>query len=132
MRRRPERTRAGAAPAGTAAAGAGSPRRPRRRPRRRRAAAACAGARDVRRRSRRRRDPRRAAKSGAYGIQLGAFKSSADAANRRWAHLDKEYPKLLAGLSPTVSPKKSLGGTLYRLQVVGPHAKSTRARFARS
>src|SRR6266851_2238817 len=27
--------------------------------------------------------------AGSNGIQLGAFKSSADAANRRWAHLDK-------------------------------------------
>ena len=53
------------------------------------------------------------------GIQLGAFKSSAEAANKRWAHLEKEYPKLLAGLSPTVAPKKTASGTLYRLQVVG-------------
>jgi cell division septation protein DedD len=59
------------------------------------------------------------AAAGSYGIQLGAFKSSADAANRRWAHLAKEYPKLLAGLSPTVSPKKGSSGTLYRLQVTG-------------
>jgi cell division septation protein DedD len=60
-----------------------------------------------------------AAATGAYGVQLGAFKSSADAANRRWAHLEKEYPKLLAGLSPTVSPKKTSSGTLYRLQAIG-------------
>src|ERR1700722_1996523 len=57
--------------------------------------------------------------AGSYGIQLGAFKSSADAANKRWARLEKEYPKLLAGLSPTVAPKKGASGTLYRLQVVG-------------
>jgi cell division septation protein DedD len=68
-----------------------------------------------------------AAKAGSYGIQLGAFKSSADAANRRWAHLTKEYPKLLAGLSPTVSPKKSASGTLYRLQVTGLTEKHARA-----
>jgi cell division septation protein DedD len=67
------------------------------------------------------------AKAGSYGIQLGAFKSSADAANRRWAHLTKEYPKLLAGLSPTVSPKKSASGTLYRLQVTGLTEKHARA-----
>jgi cell division septation protein DedD len=60
-----------------------------------------------------------AATAGSYGIQLGAFKSSADTANNRWAHLDKAYPKLLAGLSPTVAPKKSASGTLYRLQVAG-------------
>jgi cell division protein FtsN len=67
------------------------------------------------------------AASGLYGIQLGAFKSSADAANRRWAHLDKEYPKLLTGLSPTVAPKKSTSGTLYRLQVTGLTEKHARA-----
>jgi cell division protein FtsN len=66
-------------------------------------------------------------KAGSYGIQLGAFKSGADAANRRWAHLDKEYPKLLTGLSPTVSPKKSSTGTLYRLQVAGLTEKHARA-----
>lgn len=60
-----------------------------------------------------------AAKSqGSYGIQLGAFKSGADAANKRWSKLEKEYPKLLSGLSPKVSPKKGASGTLYRLQVV--------------
>jgi cell division protein FtsN len=55
---------------------------------------------------------------GPYGIQLGAFKSGADAANKGWATLQKEYPKLLAGLSPKVSPKKGAADTLYRLQVV--------------
>ncbi len=64
---------------------------------------------------------------GSYGIQLGAFKASADAANKRWAHLEKEYPKALAGLSPTVSPKKSGSGTLYRLQSVGLTEKHARA-----
>jgi len=68
-----------------------------------------------------------AATAGSYGIQLGAFKSSADAANKRWAHLDKAYPKLLAGLSPTVSPKKIASGTLYRLQVAGLTEKHARA-----
>ena len=58
------------------------------------------------------------AAAGPYGIQLGAFKSSA-AANHRWTHLDKEYAKLLAGLSPTVTPKKSISGTVNRLQVTG-------------
>jgi hypothetical protein len=38
-------------------------------------------------------------------------------ANKRWAKLEKEYPKLLSGLSPKVSPKKGASGTLYRLQV---------------
>jgi cell division protein FtsN len=67
------------------------------------------------------------AKAGPYGIQLGAFKSSADAANQRWARLDKEYPKLLTGLSPTVAPKKTASGTLYRLQVAGLTEQRTRA-----
>jgi cell division septation protein DedD len=65
--------------------------------------------------------------TGSFGVQLGAFKSSADAANRRWAHLEKEYPKLLAGLSSTVSPKKGASGTLYRLQVAGLTEKHARA-----
>jgi cell division protein FtsN len=68
-----------------------------------------------------------AATAGFYGIQLGAFKSSADAANRRWASLDKAYPKVLDGLTPTVSPKKSATGTLYRLQVAGLTEKHARA-----
>ena len=55
--------------------------------------------------------------AGSYGVQLGAFKSGADAANHRWAKLDQEYPKLLSGLSPTVSQKKGSSGSLYRLQV---------------
>jgi cell division septation protein DedD len=69
-----------------------------------------------------------AAKSqGSYGIQLGAFKSGADAANKRWSKLEKEYPKLLSGLSPKVSPKKGASGTLYRLQVVSLSEKRANA-----
>jgi cell division protein FtsN len=67
-----------------------------------------------------------AVKAGSYGIQLGAFKSSAEAATRRWADLDKQYPKLLAGLAPTVAPKKGASGTLYRLQVTGLTEKHAR------
>jgi cell division septation protein DedD len=67
-----------------------------------------------------------AAAAGSYGIQLGAFKSSADAANRRWANVAKAYPKLLEGLSPTVAPKKIATGTLYRLQVTGLTEKHAR------
>jgi hypothetical protein len=57
--------------------------------------------------------------SGAYAVQLGAFKSGTEAATRRWKRLQKEYPKLLAGLSSKVVPKKTKDGTLYRLQAVG-------------
>jgi cell division protein FtsN len=64
---------------------------------------------------------------GSYGIQLGAFKSSADAANQRWARLQKEYPKLLSGLSSKVSPKKGASGTLYRLQVASLSEKRARS-----
>jgi cell division protein FtsN len=56
---------------------------------------------------------------GHYGVQLGAFKSGAEAAHQHWAKLDQEYPKLLSGLSPKVSPKKGASGTLYRLHVAG-------------
>ena len=65
--------------------------------------------------------------SGPYGIQLGAFKSSAEAAKKRWLHLTKLYPKPFAGLSPTVAPKKGASGTVYRLQVVGLTEKHARA-----
>jgi len=63
--------------------------------------------------------PASKSRSGPYAVQLGAFKSGAAAANRRWARLQKQYPKLLAGLSPKVLPKKTATGTLYRLQAVG-------------
>jgi cell division protein FtsN len=55
--------------------------------------------------------------SGAYGIQLGAFKSGSDAANQRWTQLAQKYPGALSGLSPKVSPAKGASGTVYRLQV---------------
>jgi cell division protein FtsN len=57
--------------------------------------------------------------SGPYGIQLGAFKSGAAAADKRWVHLQKEYPQLLKGLTSKVLPKKTATGTLYRLQAFG-------------
>jgi cell division protein FtsN len=67
------------------------------------------------------------ASKGSYGVQLGAFKSGADAANKRFAKLDKEYPKLLSGLSPDVSAKKGSSGTLYRLQVLNLSEKRATA-----
>jgi hypothetical protein len=66
-------------------------------------------------------------RNGSYAIQLGAFKSSADAATRRWEHLQKSYPKLLVGLAPAVAPKKTGSGTLYRLQVAGLSGKQAHA-----
>lgn len=64
---------------------------------------------------------------GSYGVQLGAFKSGTDAANKRWARLDKQFPQLLSGLSSKVSPKKGTSGTLYRLQVAGLTEKRAKA-----
>jgi cell division protein FtsN len=58
-----------------------------------------------------------AAAAGSYGIQLGAFKTGADAANKHWALLEKNYAKALAGLSPKVASSKGHSGTVYRLQV---------------
>jgi cell division protein FtsN len=66
------------------------------------------------------------AESGTYGIQLGAFKTGAKAADEHWHRLQKEYPKALAGLSSKVSPKKTAEGTLYRLQAVGLTEKRAR------
>jgi cell division septation protein DedD len=70
--------------------------------------------------------PTPASKSGSYAVQLGAFKSGTAAANKRWEHLQKEYPKLFAGLSPTVVPKKTSSGTLYRLRAAGVSEKHAR------
>ncbi len=64
--------------------------------------------------------------TGTFGIQLGAFKSSADAANKRWSELAKAYPAQLSGLSPKVSVTKASTGTLYRLQVL--HLTESHAR----
>jgi cell division protein FtsN len=66
------------------------------------------------------------AATGAYGIQLGAFKSGADAADRRWARLQKQYPSLLAGLTHKVVQTKSSKGTVYRLQALGVTGKQAR------
>ena len=57
--------------------------------------------------------------AGDYALQLGAFRSGSAAANKRWEHLQKEYPSLLAGLSSRVVPKKTASGTLYKLQTTG-------------
>jgi cell division septation protein DedD len=65
--------------------------------------------------------------SGAYGVQLGAFKSNADAAHQHWTALAKKYPKTLSALTPKVSPKKTSAGTLYRLQVVDLSEPQARA-----
>jgi cell division protein FtsN len=67
-----------------------------------------------------------AAAGGSYGIQLGAFRSSA-AANRRWTRLNEKYAQLLAGLSSTVTPTKRASGTLYRLQATGLSETHARA-----
>jgi hypothetical protein len=56
---------------------------------------------------------------GNYAVQLGAFRSGSAAANKHWERLQKEYPQLLAGLTPKVVPKKTASGMLYRLQGVG-------------
>jgi len=63
--------------------------------------------------------------TGAYGIQLGAFKSS-DTADRRWARLQKQYPPVLAGLTHKVVQTKSSKGTVYRLQAFGVTEKHAR------
>jgi cell division protein FtsN len=60
-----------------------------------------------------------APKARSYGVQLGAFKSGAEAAHKHWADLQKEYPSLLSGLSSKVVPKKTADGSLYRLQATG-------------
>jgi cell division protein FtsN len=65
--------------------------------------------------------------AGPYRVQLGAFKSGSQAAKARWAHLQHEYPHLLAGLSTKVLAKKTAEGSLYRLQAVGLTEKHAHA-----
>ena len=57
--------------------------------------------------------------SDSYGVQLGAFKTGAAAANKHWARLQKEFPDLWAGVSSKVVRTKTAHGTLYRLQAFG-------------
>lgn len=66
------------------------------------------------------------ASTGGYGVQLGAFASGAEAANKRWADLSSKFPAVLGGLTPRVSPAKAKNGTLYRLQVAGMTEKHAR------
>ncbi len=70
------------------------------------------------------------AEAGSFGVQLGAFKTGAPAAHERWAHLQKQYPTLLAGLSSKVEAKKTASGTLYRLRATGLTEKRARALCA--
>ncbi len=63
----------------------------------------------------------------AYAVQLGAFKSGAEAAHERWAQLQKAYPGVLAGLSSKVLPMKTASGSLYRLQATGLTEKHARS-----
>jgi cell division protein FtsN len=65
--------------------------------------------------------------AGTFGVQLGAFKTGEEAANKRWANLSGKYPKLLSGLSPLVSSRKVATGTMYRLQVVNLSGERARA-----
>jgi cell division protein FtsN len=67
-----------------------------------------------------------AAAAGKYAVQLGAFKSGEDAANKRWTNLSSQYPKLLGGLAPRISPRKVATVTWYRLQVANLSAKRAR------
>jgi hypothetical protein len=64
--------------------------------------------------------------AGPYGVQLGAFKSGPEAAHKRWAELQKEYPALLGGLSSKVLPSKTSAGQIYRLQTTGVTEKRAR------
>jgi cell division septation protein DedD len=64
--------------------------------------------------------------AGSYGVQLGAFKSGPEAAHKRWAELQKEYPALFGGLSSKVLPTKTSAGHLYRLQAIGVTEKRAR------
>jgi hypothetical protein len=64
--------------------------------------------------------------AGSYGVQLGAFKSGPEAAHKRWAELQKEYPALFGGLSSKILPTKTSAGQVYRLQTTGVTEKRAR------
>lgn len=64
---------------------------------------------------------------GGYGVQLGAYKTGTAAAKQRWVRLQKQYPKLLSGLTSKVVTKKTAAGSVYRLQAVGLTEKHARA-----
>jgi SPOR domain len=64
--------------------------------------------------------------AGSYGVQLGAFKSGPEAAHKRWAELQKEYPALFGGLSSKILPTKTSAGQVYRLQTIGVTEKRAR------
>ena len=68
-----------------------------------------------------------ASAAGTYAVQLGAFKSGEDAANKRWTRLSGQYPELLNGLAPRISPRKVAAVTWYRLQVANLSAKRAQA-----
>ncbi|MDE2294352.1 MAG: hypothetical protein KGL36_02725, partial [Gammaproteobacteria bacterium] len=62
---------------------------------------------------------RRVPATGAYGVQLGAFRSGTHAAMRHWEVLVAHDARLLRGLHPRVSALRTKAGRLYRLQVRG-------------
>lgn len=72
-------------------------------------------------------NPQPNAASAGFGVQLGAFTSGAQAANQRWAQLEKNYPSLLTGLHSKVAPKKTANGPIYRLQAMGLSEKKALA-----
>ncbi len=59
------------------------------------------------------------AASAGTVIQLGAYKTGTAAANRHWARLEKQFPKALKGLTPTVKSSGRGAHALARLQVTG-------------
>lgn len=71
-------------------------------------------------------EPMAMKRAGAFGVQLGAFRSSVEAANARWSDLSQQYPTVLSGLTPRVTTKTDKKGALYRLQV--PHLSESQAR----
>lgn len=60
--------------------------------------------------------PARAPSADAYRIQLGAFSGGDQQAMGEWRRLQREYPQLLNGLTPSVKLATTGAGHLYRLQ----------------
>lgn len=63
---------------------------------------------------------------GGYRIQLGAFTGGDKQAMGEWRRLQRDYPKLLEGLTPSVKLATTTTGHVYRLQA--GMTNETRAR----
>lgn len=75
--------------------------------------------------------PSPAPATGAYRIQLGAFAGGEKQAMAEWRRLEREHPRLLTGLTPSIRLATTTSGHLYRLQAGTTDEARARAICAR-